>query len=225
MHIQTAQAHTQTGLARIVGVLFLVQFALFLIPLIVLGSAINWPVSLGDPASEVLPRIAEQASAVTIGYSGYFASALLLLPIAVLVSQLFDKRYSGLILTGAILGSIASFAKLFGIARWLVAMPFLADIYLDPAATDVTREATIVVYTALNEYAGGVGELLGVALFSGLWTLAVAVLIMRTRQLPVWLGWFGLVAAAISLLLSTGLLGVQFGTALLVGRGWSGNCG
>lgn len=205
---------------RMLGVLLLAQFIIFLIPLIVLGSAIGWPASLGDPAAVMLPLLVSQADAVTLGYTGYFVSSLLLLPIAVLVGQLFDRtRYGGLVTLAIALGTIASFAKLLGIARWLLVMPTLATAYVDPASDAATRSAITVTYGALNAYAGGIGEILGVALFTGLWTLVVALLLLRSRRLPAWTGWFGLVAAACSLLLSLELVGIEASTALLIGQG------
>jgi Domain of unknown function (DUF4386) len=53
----------------------------------------------------------------------------------------------------------------------------------------------------LNDYAGSVGEVLGVRLFAGLWLAIVSVQILQTRVLPRWLGFLGLVSAS--------LLGVQ----------------
>ena len=53
----------------------------------------------------------------------------------------------------------------------------------------------------------------------GLFLLAVSLLALQTRMLPRWLGWFGLVVAAASLLavLSTGFPNAVFTTAWFVG--------
>jgi hypothetical protein len=207
---------TQT-IARSTGLLLVLQFALQMVALVVLGSAINWPASLGEPADVVLPLIVEQSNAVALGYSSYFVSAFLLAPIALLTYKLLKTDHSNaLLLLAAGAGVVASFAKLLGIGRWLFAMPELAAIYVDPQASAVTRESLAVVYQMLNSYAGGVGEFLGVMLFSGIWTMLMAVNMLRSAQLPRWLGIFGLVAAALLLVGLAEAYGTDLGPMLII---------
>lgn len=205
---------------RTMGILFLVQFAVFIVALVVLGSAINWPASLDEPASVILPLIREQRSAVALGYSSYFVSALLLAPIALLVYRVLRTGNDAVLTVATGLGVLASFAKLLGISRWLVMMPSLADSYIDPQASAATRDATAVVYNAFNQYAGGIGEGLGVALFSGLWTALVALVVLRQtsphRTLPRWIGMFGLIAAVLVLVPLVEFYGIGTGPMLIV---------
>ena len=63
-------------------------------------------------------------------------------------------------------------------------MPALATLYIDPTISTGTRESIAVVYLALNDYAGSVGEVLGVSLFAGLWLAIVSLRILQTRVLP-----------------------------------------
>jgi hypothetical protein len=211
------------GAARAAGLLLIAQFVLMFAAFFILGSAINWPASLDEPASVNLPLIVEQAGAVALGYTSYFVSALLLAPIALLLySLLRDEHPRPTLLLAAGFGVIASFAKLLGIGRWLLMMPFLAQSYVDPAASPATRDAIVVTYDAFNNYAGGVGEVLGVALFSGLWTLLVSVSLLRGMRLaPRWMGYFGLVAAALLLVAVAGGYGLDLGPLLIVqGFAW-----
>jgi len=80
----------------------------------------------------------------------------------------------------------------------------------------------VVAYESFNSYAGGVGEVLGVALLSGLWTLLVGLAIWRqATPLPRWLGLFGLVAALLLLAALPGVYGVELGPLLIVqGFAW-----
>lgn len=209
--------------ARVAGGMLIAQFVLMFAALFILGGAINWPASLDEPAATNLPLIVAQGGAVALGYSSYFLSALLLAPIALLVYALGRAgggRATPLVAAG--LGVLASFAKLLGISRWLLTMPLLGRAYLDPAASEATRAAIGVAYDALNSYAGGVGELLGVALLSGLWTLLVSVGLLRGSSLaPRWMGAFGLVAAALLLAALPGAFGVELGPLLIVqGLAW-----
>lgn len=198
---QPQSATSETTVSSLTGALLLAQFAIFLVALVTLGRAINWPASLDQPASVVLPLIREQRGAVALGYTSYLFSALLLVPIALLLRRVLNTGMgallSGVLTVSAAIGAAAGVLKILGIVRWLVVMPFLADSYVDPAASATTRETVTIVYNALNRYAGGIGEILGVLLFSGLWTLLVALVLLRSTMLPRWLGWSGLVAGAV----------------------------
>lgn len=198
---QSQSATSETTLSSLTGALLLAQFAIFLVALVTLGRAINWPASLDQPASVVLPLIREQRGPVALGYTSYLLSALLLVPIALLLRRVLDTGmgalFGSVLAVSAAIGAAAGVLKILGIVRWLVVMPFLADSYVDPAASATARETVMIVYNALNKYAGGIGEMLGVVLFSGVWTLLVAVVLLRSTTLPRWLGWFGLVAGVV----------------------------
>ena len=172
----------------------------------VLSSSINWPASLDEPAAVNLPLITEQRAAVVVGYGAYLAYSLLILPLSVMLYfALKGRGASPLLAVAAAVGAVSALARALGIVRWLFLMPFLAEIYADPASSPVTRGAVEVAYTAFNEYAGGVGELLGVALTGAVWVGLTSVALLRSGRFPRWLGLLGLLAAA---LLLPGLLSV-----------------
>jgi hypothetical protein len=206
------------ALYRWAGAMLLAQFAIFMVAFLTLGSAIDWPASLDKPAGEVLPLIRDQRAAVALGYTSYFISAMLLIPIALLLRQIMrgagDAPGGGLGGVAAGFGAIAGFAKLLGIGRWLFMMPALADSYA--VAGPSARQSLELIYAAFNNYAGGVGENLGVALFGGLWTAGVAVAILRSGILPRWLGYFGAAAALTVLAPLAEVYGVGVGPMLIV---------
>lgn len=191
---------------RLAATLLLLQFVCMWAAFFILMPAINWPASLGEPPSVVLPLILEQAGAVFAGYLSYLLHALALIPLAVLLrSTLQMSPVMGGVAVA--LGVLAGLAKALGIVRWLFLMPGLAVAYVDPAATDATRSAIEVVYNAFNAYAGGVGELLGVGLFAGTWTIILSVALIRLGARI--LGIFGLVAAAGLLSTLPSVVGVE----------------
>lgn len=201
---------------RVTAALLIAQFVLMFATLGILTPAINWPASLDEPASVVLPLIVQQQTAVALGYTSYFVSALLLIPIALLVAHLLQPATTTWIRVATGFGVLAGFAKLIGIGRWLLLMPALASSYVDPAATSTTREALAVAFTAFNAFAGGVGEVLGVMLFSGLWTVLLAIGMLRSARFPRWLGVFGLLAGALLLIGLVDVFGVALGPILIV---------
>ena len=192
------------------------QFALMMLAAVVLGSSINWPASLDSAPDQILPLIHREAGNVALGYGAYFLSAFLLAPLAVLVAaQWHAKTVHALLWLGIALGVSASLFKLLGIVRWLVLMPGLASAYVSSDATPATQIVTGQVYQAFNAYAGGIGEMLGVQIFAGLWTVIVALLAARVG-LPRWVSVMGYLAA---LLLFVGLLerfGFDLGPVLTV---------
>ncbi|MCZ8183985.1 MAG: DUF4386 family protein [Beijerinckiaceae bacterium] len=175
--------------------LVLAQVVLFLVPLVVLGGAIGWPASLRLPASEALPLIHRNAVAVQVGYVGYLLTAVAMLPLALA----FRRHAQALGVTGllvdtmAALGIAAAVLKTLGIVRWLIAMPALAALH-DGMTDPAIRMMAEVNYLALNGYAGSVGELLGVQLFSGLWLILLGITLRQTG-----LRFHGIAAVALGL--------------------------
>lgn len=207
------------NLYRWAAALLLIEAFLIFVPTFVLGTAINWPASLDEPASVNLPLILEQWDAVLLGYGVYLIYSIVFLPVALLTAQAVsngNESQSTLlkIATGFAVASTVS--RVLGIVRWLFPMPVLARLYTDPAATDATRETISITYDMLNAYAGTVGEWLGVSLFAALWATLVGVYILRTAFVPRWLGVFGLVAAAALYSLLPEVAGIDMGAMTVI---------
>lgn len=208
----------QKSLYAIAGWLLVAESLLIFVPLSVLGSAINWPKSLSDPADKVLPLLVENASAVRFGYLVYLVYSILFWAIASLTIRVLsnDDTDSIWLRVANGFGIASSVARCLGIIRWLVAMPALATLYTDPTISTGTRESIAVVYRALNDYAGSVGEILGVSLFAGLWLAIVSLRILQTRILPRWLGFLGLVSATLLGVQLARLFGVDLGAFISI---------
>ena len=193
-----APASSPSHARRRTAALLLIQFVTMWGAFFILAPAINWPASLDEPPAVILPLILDQSGAVFAGYLSYLIHALALIPLAILLRDALrlDGAMGRAVVT---LGVLAGFAKALGIVRWLFLMPGLAAAYTDPAATPATKDAIAVVYEAFNAYAGGVGELLGVGLFAGIWTIVISVAVLRQGWTVI--GYAGLGAAV--LLLST----------------------
>jgi hypothetical protein len=167
----------------------------------ILAPAINWPASLDEPPAIILPLILDQSVAVFAGYLSYLIHALALIPLAILLRDAL--RLDGAIGRAVVtLGVLAGFAKALGICRWLFLMPALAAAYTDPAASPATKDAIAVVYEAFNAYAGGVGELMGVGLFAGVWTIVISIATLRLGWTVIGYAGFGAAALLLSTLLS-----------------------
>jgi hypothetical protein len=209
---------SQKSLYTTAGWLLVLESLLMFIPITVLGSAIGWPKSLGDPAAKILPLLVQNATAVRFGYLFYLGYSILFWLVAMLLIRVLERGESGSswlrIASG--FGIASAIARCLGIIRWLVAMPALATLYTDPSISTATRESIEVVYRALNDYAGSVGEVLGVSLFAALWLAIVSLKILQTGVLPRWLGFFGLVSATILALQLARLFGVELGAFISI---------
>jgi hypothetical protein len=200
------------------GWLLIIESLLIFFPLVILGRAINWPQSLGDPADSMLPLLVQNESAVRTGYLFYLAYSILFFVVAFMIVQILSKGEStsnGLqIAVGFGLASMV--ARCLGIIRWLVAMPTLATLYISSPLSNSTREAIAIVYRALNDYAGSVGEVLGVSLFAAIWLVIVSLKILKTKTLPRWLGFFGLISATLLAVQLSELFGTDLGAFISI---------
>ncbi|MEM1387453.1 MAG: hypothetical protein AAF626_04450 [Pseudomonadota bacterium] len=196
---------TPQGVSGTSGLLLL-QFATMWAAFFILAPAINWPASLDEPPSVILPLILDQSVAVFAGYLSYLIHALALIPLAILLRDALrlDGAMGRMVVA---LGVLAGFAKAFGIVRWLFLMPGLAAAYTDPSATPATQAAIEVVYGAFNAYAGGVGELLGVGFFAGVWTIVISVAVLRMGW--TWIGYAGFGAAALLFSTLLSVVGIE----------------
>ena len=92
-------------------------------------------------------------------------------------------------------GVLAGLSQTLGFLRWPFLVPHLAQAYLAPGASEAQRAAAAAVFEAFHQYAGmAVGEHLGY-LSTGVWTLLIALVMLRTALVPRWLGAIGAMLA------------------------------
>jgi hypothetical protein len=168
-----------------------------------LGRAFDYPAILRREPDDVLRRFEAGGSGLILRWEALLASALLMLPLTVLLAIVLDAAPT-LTALAALAGVIAGLVQALGLVRWPFAVPELARRYVaapEGPAGDATRQTVVVVFATLHRLFGvGIGEHLGY-LFTGLWTLLIAASILGTAILPSWLG----------------ITGVLIGLALLIG--------
>ena len=125
-----------------------------------------------------------------------------MLPLVGLLALVLEAS-PALTVLSVVTGSAAALVQALGLVRWPFAVPELARRYVAADGPDAaaTRHTIEIVFATLHRLLGvGIGEHLGY-LFTGLWTLLIALSILSGAVLPAWLG----------------LVGVPIGIALLVG--------
>lgn len=208
-----AGARRRSMSAKTRGLVVMTQSLLLVVPLLILGAAIDWPASLDEPASVVLPRIIENEGAVRFGYLVYLAYSVMFLPVAVIITRWLHRTGDAhpvvLIATGMAAASAA--LRAIGIIRWLAAMFPMAERW-ETADAD-TRTILALQFDTANDYGGAIGELLGVSLFAAAW-LAVTVLGRSGTPIKTWIIASGTAAFALLLLPLTELAGFEFDLAI-----------
>lgn len=196
------------------SLLFITGLALIIVPLLfnvvffALGRAFEYPDILRKPTDEILQRFAAGGRRLVSTWYLFGMTALLAIPMTLLVFFVFFDVQPGLAITSALLGSLSGLVQALGLFRWSFVVPSLAASYGDPDASPAAREAVRVTFNALHQYAGvAIGEHLGY-LFTASWTFVVAAMMfgsaLFTPVLP--------------------LLGIASGVGILVGllepAGW-----
>ena len=123
-------------------------------------------------------------------------TAVAFVPLTVLLHRVLAERDAPVLLwVATVFGVLAGLSQTLGFLRWPFLVPHLAQAYLAPGASEAQRAAAAVVFEAFHQYAGmAVGEHLGY-LSTAIWTLLIALVMLRTALVPRWLGAIGAVLA------------------------------
>ncbi|MEV5407677.1 DUF4386 family protein [Thermopolyspora sp. NPDC052614] len=183
---------------RLTGGMFIAGAVAFAVAATLLSAAFDWPDILRRPPGVVLAAYAEGGPGlVGIWFATGWTYAILLIPILLLPAAL-GRPADPALRVATHLGAVSVLLSLIGFLRWVFVVPPLAAAH--SSADPVARAAAEAAWTAQHQYGGALlGEHLGQTLAVA-WSVTVAVLILRTRALPAWLGWTGLAASAVYLL-------------------------
>ena len=189
------------------GLLVLVLPVAYNLCFTLLARSFDYPDILRQPTDQVLQRFTAGGSRLVSIWWGFAMCAVLLAPAVVLVSATLadaDPAIRGL---ATAVGLLAALVQFLGLVRWPFAVPQLARLAADPAATPATRDAVDVIFQTLNRYLGvAVGEHLGY-LFTGGWTVLAGVALIQSDVLHPLFGVVGLVLAPLFVLGSLEFVG------------------
>lgn len=170
-----------------------------------LSARFDYPLILKHSSDEILRRFDAHHAALLPGWYTLFLAAGLFIPLSTLVAD----RYAPHALANLTrsFGLAAGIVQAAGLARWVFLVPSLAARYV--ATTDPGEKVALrTVFEAFHHYAGnGLGEHLGY-LFTGLWSLLIALgLWQKSRTLAI-VGALSALAIFAGLLEPLGLSGV-----------------
>lgn len=183
------------------GLFLLVLPVAFTLFFFLLARRFDYPDILRRPTEDILNRFQAGGVSLKLLWYGFMLTAVLLAPLAVLLGQVLARDDLAIVPTATVIGILAAVVQFVGLARWPFLIPVLARTYHDPATSEATRDATVVVFESFHRYLGvAVGECLGY-LFTGAWTVLVGVAMLQSSTFEPWLAWPGI---AIGLALVTG---------------------
>jgi hypothetical protein len=157
----------------------------------------DYPNILRRPTEEILERFRAGGSGLVLLWWAFAMTAVVLAPVAVLLSGVLTGADPILLAVGATVGVLAALVQFLGLIRWPFLVPYLARAAADPDATPARKEAIDVVFQSFNRFLGvAVGEHLGF-LLTGAWSVLIGVAITQSAVLPVWLGIAGIIVGAI----------------------------
>jgi hypothetical protein len=128
------------------GVLLIILPLAFNLFFFLLARRFDYPNILRSPAEDVLSRFQAGGDTLKLLWYGFMLTAVLLAPLAVLLGQVLDRDGLAIVPTATVVGVLAAVVQFLGLARWPFLVPALARKYDDPASSDATREATVVVF-------------------------------------------------------------------------------
>jgi Domain of unknown function (DUF4386) len=191
----SASVRSGDGLRRVTGALFALGAITFGAAASVLSSTFDWPDILREPASVVLPAYADGGTSLTwTWFAVAWTYGILLVPVLLLPSVL-GRTHDPVFRAATFAGALSVVLSMAGFLRWVFVVPQLAVEYV--AGDVTTKTAVSAAWEAQHQYGGALlGEHLGELLVIA-WSVTLSVLIVRTRVLPAWLGWVGLVTSAL----------------------------
>jgi hypothetical protein len=150
----------------------------------------GYPDILRASGAEVLTKFHAGGPPLVAAWLAFGISALLFIPVALLLDQLATLR--GVRSNGsALIGIASALVQALGLLRWGLVVPALAATYASPDSATTTRDAVLVVFDMVNRYGGMVlGEFMGQLLLAG-WTALAAHAMVRAKLVPTWLALAG----------------------------------
>jgi hypothetical protein len=215
---------TNSRLRQFTGILFIAGAVFINVPYTLLIMNFNYPDILREPAGDILTQF--HAGGTSLIFT-WLAFAWIGIPIIVgilIYPRAVGVKNAALLDIATVTGVTAGLVQMIGLLRWVFVVPVLANIYIDPAASEAAQEAAVIAFQTIHQYGGVIfGEHLG-QLFSITWTLTLCAAAWQLRLFPRWLAGFGVVSALVYLLTQTELFATVIpGFPVVAGAGLVGS--
>jgi hypothetical protein len=182
---------------RAAGSLLVIVALVFTVCFVLLQQLFEYPDILRQPTADVLAKFVAGGTPLIAVWYVLSLTAVAFVPLTLLLHRVLAGRETTVLLwVATTFGLIAGLSQTLGVLRWPFLVPHLAESYLAPGASEAQRAAAGMAFEAFHRYAGmAVGEHLGY-LNTSIWTLLVALVMLRTALFPRGFGALGVVLAA-----------------------------
>lgn len=188
----TANTNTKTDY-KVTAALFLAFFALIAAGNLWLASAFDFPDILRQPAAERFALFQANQGAIIPAYYLMGLTSILQIFMAVAMYHLTQRRRL-LDLFAVTAGVLSGIFQVLGFFRWIILIPMLANAY---SSNEISADVIFSLEKFANTYLGmTVGEHLG-TLFTGLWLLALGIVLVKNNAFDKKLAWLGLAAGIV----------------------------
>lgn len=161
---------------------------------LILGSIFGYPGIAEAPAAELFAAFDENRMVVAGTFYVLAIAELMRIPIAIGLFVVLGGR-GGWLLVVSVFGALAGLLRMLDYVLWPFLVPRLADAYLEPASSQGTRDAAVVVYDSLFSYLGdALGGNLGLLLII-VWIAGLSAAMQRSGRYPTWLVALGALGA------------------------------
>lgn len=170
--------------------IFLCFFLLIVVGNLLLASAFDFPDILRQSPSERFTLFQTNQGTIIPAY--YMMSMTSLLQVFMAAAMYHLTKKGRLVdLFALIAGVLSGIFQMLGFFRWVVLIPMLSTAY---AAQEVPSETIFFLEKFANTYLGmTVGEHMG-SLFTGLWLIALGIVLVQNTSFDKKLAWLGLVS-------------------------------
>ena len=201
------------GMARLIGTLSVLNVGSFFPPFIYLLIGLRF---VDQPTEIAFPIFQQHSATVLISYYVLAWNGLLLITTVLLLYRALAGRGGYLMGIATVFGVLGGLMQTIGDLRWPFLLPFLANSYFDPHASQATRSAIAIVYKTMDQFGGILMSEHLYYLFIGAWTLLVGRYILRSLRYPGWIAWAGILSGCGLLLSSMEQFEWSFSPALLI---------
>ena len=114
------------SIAAVAGLLLIVVSIAFNSAFALLAARFNYPDILREPTAGVLAKFRAGGTSLVLLWWAFALTALLMVPLVVLLSNAISDADSGLIATAKAVGVLAAVVQFLGLIRWPFLVPYLA---------------------------------------------------------------------------------------------------
>lgn len=182
---------SQSGANRLTGILCILSVVGFFLPFTILLMGLHFT---DQPATIAFPIFRQQSTTILICYYALSWSGLLLIAVVLMLYRIVASRSVFSLITATVCGVLGGLMQAIGDLRWPFLLPFLANTYFDPGGSQASRSAVVVVFQAVDQFAGVEMSEHLYYLFIGVWTLLIGLYLLRSLRFGGWIAWLGIIS-------------------------------